>query len=88
MAGRYVAGAGQLLLAVAAAVLIFLWFFASMAQMVRQLDAETPQKSAGWLGLSGALVFAISWLWALVTSVSLLRHARAEPPVPPKIDPP
>ena len=87
MAARYVAGSGQLLLAVAGAGFVIVWFVAVMAQTVQQLDDGAPPKSVAWLGEIGALLFAISWLWALVTSLSLLREARLEEmPAPPRID--
>ena len=86
MAGRYLVGTGQLLLAVGGAGFVIGWFVAVMAQTVQQLDGDAPPKSVAWLGEIGALLFAISWLWALVTSLSLLRHAQPEETrVPPKI---
>lgn len=87
MAGRYLAGSGQLLLAVAGAGFVIVWFVAVMAQTVQQLDDGARPKSMAWLGEIGALLFAISWLWSLVTSLSLLRQAPPEEmPAPPKID--
>ena len=77
MAGRYVAGAGQLALAVIGFCLIIAWFISLMMQIYQQIDSDAPLKPAAWLGKAGAVTFAASWLWSLVTSFSLLREARA-----------
>ncbi len=39
--------------------------------------------------LLGIAVFALAWLWALTTSLTILREARdSHPRVPPKLEPP
>jgi hypothetical protein len=90
MAGRHVAGSGQLLLALAGFGLVLAWFIALLTQMYQQLDSDTPPKSVAWLGELGALIFAAAWLWALITSLSLVREARAieaqpKPPILPRV---
>ena len=87
MAGRHVAGSGQLLLALAGFGLVLAWFIALLTQMYQQLDSDAQPKSVAWLGELGALIFAAAWLWALITSLSLLREASAneaqpKPPIP------
>lgn len=76
MAGRYASGVGQLLLALAGFGLILAWFVAVMAQVYQQMNSDVTPPSKAWLGELGALVFAVSWIWSLVTSLSLMREAR------------
>jgi drug/metabolite transporter (DMT)-like permease len=86
MARRYLAGTGQLLLALLGFGLIVAWFICLMIQIVHQADDQGGSApSVAWLGELGAAVFAVSWVWALVTSLSLLRDAKASEP--PTIDP-
>jgi hypothetical protein len=76
LAGRYLTGAGQLLLAVSGFILVVVWFVLMAIQMYQQIDGQTRQGSFGWVGELGALIFAAAWLWSLTTSLSLLRQAR------------
>jgi hypothetical protein len=76
MAGRYLVGAGQLLMAVIGFAFVVAWFVLLMVQTYQQIDSDIRPKSVAWVGEAGAVVFAVSWLWALVTSMSLLREAR------------
>ena len=82
MARRYVAGAGQLLLALVGAGLVIAWFVALMSQMYRQMNGNENPKSVAWLGEAGAVFFVAAWVWALFTSFSLLREAEANEPPP------
>ena len=87
MAGRPVAGIGQLLVAVAGFVLVMLWFALRMSQLYNQVVNDAQPKSAAWAGEAGAALFAAAWLWSLVTSLSVLREARtSEPAPPPKLE--
>jgi hypothetical protein len=76
MAGRYLAGTGQLLFAFVGFGFVVAWFVTLLAQMYRQIDSDAPPKSVAWLGEAGAVTFAAAWLWSLATSLSLLREAR------------
>lgn len=87
MAGRWVAGIGQTLLAVIGFCLVVAWFVMVIAQVYRQFNSETPTRSVAWLGEAGALVFVLAWFWSLVTSLSLIREARAKEPQPPELPP-
>jgi len=80
MAGRYLAGTGQLLLALLGFVLLLGWFGLLMVQLYQQIpgNAEQP-KSVAWLGEAGAGSFGLAWVWSLFTSLSLLREARENP---------
>ncbi len=83
------AGIGQLALAVAGFVMVVVWFFEIMIQYYGQVTGDVQVRSVGWIGEAGAILFIASWFWALVTSLSLLRQAKADEsagqkPVPPR----
>jgi len=77
LAGRYLAGIGQLLLAVAGFLLVVVWFISFAVKMYQQFEGQDHQESVAWIGELGALTFAAAWLWSLITSLSLLREGRA-----------
>jgi hypothetical protein len=83
MAGRRVAGLAQLLVAVAGFVMIIGWFVLLSMQIYDELINDAQPKSVAWLGEVGAVTFAAAWLWSLVTSLSILREARANETKPP-----
>ena len=85
MAGRRLAGIGQLLLAIAGFVMILAWFVLLAIQLYERLVNDAEPKSVAAIGEAGAAVFIAAWLWALVTSLSILREARANGPAP--VDP-
>lgn len=82
MAGRYVAGTGQILLALIGFGLVVAWFVGLLNQMYQQFNGDASPKSVAGLGEAGALSFAAAWLWSLITSFSLLREARANEAYP------
>src|SRR5208283_1639333 len=65
MAGRWIAGLGQLALAVAGFVMVVVWFFAVMVQYYGQITGDVSTHPAGWIGETGAILFIASWFWAL-----------------------
>ncbi|HTL55615.1 MAG TPA: hypothetical protein VL361_08040 [Candidatus Limnocylindrales bacterium] len=83
LARRWVAGTGQLLLAVAGFAMVVGWFVTVMIGAYRQLNGGPEPRPMGWLGEAGALTFAAAWLWALITSLSLLRQTKAGEALPP-----
>jgi fatty acid desaturase len=83
MAGRLLPGLGQLLLAVAGFVMVIAWFVLHALQLYNELVNDAQPKSVAWLGEAGALTFTAAWLWSLVTSLSVLREARANEGKPP-----
>ena len=92
MAGRWLAGVGQLLLALAGFGMITGWFCFLALQLFQALSDDAhagSDRSFAWLGLSGAVTFAVSWFWALITSLSLMREARGieKGSVPPLLPP-
>ena len=80
MAGRLAAGLGQLALAVSGFVLVMVWFWNVIKNYYGQaFGEETVHRSTPlWLLIVGLIFFALSWLWSLVTSLSLMRAAREE----------
>jgi hypothetical protein len=89
MARRFIAGIGQLLLALAGFVLMVGWIFEMCHRIyLRQLDEAVPPDSSGWMWKWGLICFGASWLWSLATSLSLLRQAKADGQIEPKSVPP
>jgi uncharacterized membrane protein (DUF485 family) len=94
LAGRIVAGIGQLMLAVTGFTLVVAWFIKVLIQFysLMDLNSNVQPRSVAWLGLTGFGVFAAAWLWALVTSLGILREGRRsaaaefEKPIPPRWD--
>jgi hypothetical protein len=90
MAGRWLSGIGQIILAVAGCAMVLVWFFKVMIQYYGQISSDAPTHSVDWkMPVTGAIVFAASWFWSLVTSLSLLYeaeknevHASKNPPPP------
>jgi hypothetical protein len=90
LAGRRLAGAGQLFLAVAGFGLVLAWFVAVLLQVYNDIEGQPQTKSMAWLGETGAITFAAAWVWALFTSLSLLRETRDngnESNLPPHLPP-
>jgi len=75
LARRWIAGTGQLVLAVAGFILICSWFVSVIFALYQQINSDAHPHVANWLGWTGAASFALAWLWALWTSLSLLRDA-------------
>lgn len=88
MAERWLAGVGQLLLAVAGFVLVVMWFFETIVQLYDQMDGNPAPHSVARIGETGAVLFVIAWFWALVTSISLVMRAKSEEPAAPQTVPP
>ena len=77
MGGRILEGLGQLILAVAGFTLVMIWFVNVMVQYYGMINGqETPFHSRAWLGIAGILTFGVAWLWALATSIVLMREAQ------------
>jgi hypothetical protein len=67
---------GQLLLAVTGFLLFCAWFVNVLRQFYGLINSDIEPVLRPWLAFSGIAVFAVAWLWALVTSISLLREAK------------
>jgi hypothetical protein len=90
LGGRRTSGSGQMLLAVAGFLLWCCWFTGRLLTQLAEggIDVEAPQfllthhqAFMKWAVIS----FAVAWLWALVTSVVLLRSIVEPPRRPPPV---
>ncbi|MCX6886930.1 MAG: hypothetical protein NTX27_18035 [Verrucomicrobia bacterium] len=74
---KRVEGVFQLLLAVAGFLLIVAWFLTTLFRFYQLMDlhANVPPNSPAWLGLWGAALFLVAWVWSLFTSISIWRGA-------------
>ena len=78
LAGRWLAGLGQLSLFLAGFVLYCFWAFNNMAKYFSLMSfSEAPPANFGWdrTATAGLALCVAAWLWSLVTSLSLLRQA-------------
>jgi len=78
LCGRWIAGTGQLVLAVAGFTLVVVWFLKEMIPYYGLMFGDEPPHlpSLKMLG-DGSALFAASWVWSAVTSLGLLREASA-----------
>ena len=76
MARRWIAGSGQLALAVTGFVMVAVWFVEMMLQYYGQISGNMQPHPVGWIGETGGILFVASWFWALVTSIGLFFEAR------------
>jgi 4a-hydroxytetrahydrobiopterin dehydratase len=77
---RWIAGSGQLVLAVTGSVMICVWCIREIIRAWAQTDFEnTPNNNPVALNVLvwGLGLLVLSWLWSLVTSLSLMREASA-----------
>jgi len=79
MAGKWLAGTGQLLIFLAGFVLYCVWAFASIANYYRQMSSfsEAPPtitNGTGKYAILGLVLCVIAWVWSLVTSIGLMRE--------------
>lgn len=79
IAGRFLAGALQLILAVIGFCLIIAWFF-----YLFQATLEAAPAGNAWMWQSGVAFFATGWLFSLWSSLDLIRQAKTN--TPPKLD--
>jgi hypothetical protein len=90
MAGHWVAGLGQLVLAIVGFAMLIGWFVTHIVHQYRLLveDVGPTLNVYGWLGKAGGLVFAAAWLWSLLTSWQILRSATTTDSgeVPPRLE--
>lgn len=89
MAGRRLAGVGQLLLALAGFGMITAWFVKLMTDYFGLISDQRGEPQVNFTQLKiGAAVFAASWLWSLVTTVQVFRAMPKNLPctAPPKLD--
>ena len=76
LARRFVAGAGQLGIFLVGFGLFVAWFVDEMRQYYDLMFTDNEPHIRNWLVFAGVGLCALGWLWALVTSLSLLREAK------------
>jgi 4a-hydroxytetrahydrobiopterin dehydratase len=72
---RWIAGGGQLLLAVAGFTLFLVWFVKQMTQFYGQISGNVEVRPIGNFLVAGLILFGLAWLWSAVTSFSLMHEA-------------
>jgi len=76
IARRWFAGIGQIILSLTGFVLVVIWFYRLViVQFYGQINGPVTLQPVGWIGLLGAILFALAWFWSLGTSLSLMREA-------------
>lgn len=73
---RWIAGTGQLVFAIAGFFLYVIWFIKELTQYYGQITGDVEVLPIGGFLKSGLILFGASWLWSLVTSISLLHEAK------------
>jgi 4a-hydroxytetrahydrobiopterin dehydratase len=75
---RWIAGGGQLVLAVAGFILVVVWFIKEMIPYYGLMFGDASPHLPGLKMLAaGAILFVVAWVWSAVTSLSLFREAAA-----------
>jgi hypothetical protein len=74
--GRHLAGALQLILSQIGFILMMSWGVWFVAVWTRTHDLPTELGPLIWLVMVGAVLFFGAWLWALASSLQILRGAR------------
>jgi 4a-hydroxytetrahydrobiopterin dehydratase len=79
LARRWIAGGGQLAIFLAGFILFCVWSFHSIANYYALAFSDNPPPAGhfGKFAIGGVALCAASWLWSLVTSLSLMREAAA-----------
>ncbi len=78
MARRFVAGAGQLGIFLAGFVLVVVWFVDEMRQYYGLMFSDDQPHLRYELVFAGIALCVLGWLWALVTSLSVMRAAKQD----------
>jgi hypothetical protein len=73
---RQTGAVAQLTLAIAAGISLTWWLAAFVLAEIRTMELPPPGGPPLALLLWGVVLFALAWIWALVSSLSLLRTAR------------
>ena len=76
MAGRYIVGTLQLCLALVGFGFIVAWFYSILSLLYHIMDSNENPVLPHWLGWTGLACFGAAWLWAGLTSISLLLGSR------------
>ena len=76
MMARRREGLAQVLLSVAGGILLTWWLVAFLIAELRTMELPPPGGPALGLALSGLALFGMGWVWALGSSLALLREQR------------
>ena len=77
LARRYVAGIGQLLVALVGFGLFVAWFVQVMIKFYSLInDSSAEAKMSFRLMKIGVGIFAAAWIWSWFTSISVMREAK------------
>jgi 4a-hydroxytetrahydrobiopterin dehydratase len=78
-ARHWIVGIGQLVVFLAGFILFCDWSFKTIGNYYAQAFSDNPPPAGhfGKIALWGVVLCAASWLWSLVTSLSLMREAAA-----------
>ena len=63
------------MLAIVGFALFLVWFIKEMKQFYCWISGNVEVRPIGNLLITGLILFALAWIWSLVTSISLLREA-------------
>jgi hypothetical protein len=86
MAGRWMAGIGQLLVFLTGCGMIIMYFFQLDLHAYGEATGKFEPEPSKRLGEIGLILFVGGWFWALVTSLSLVIRAKPEEPAIPQTD--
>ena len=77
LAGRWVAGTGQLLVFLAGFAIYCAWAYKNLTQYYHLMFSDAPPENIGWnrTAWAGVILCAAAWCWSMVTSFSLFREA-------------
>jgi hypothetical protein len=91
-AGRRLAGLGEMIIVIVGLLLLGAWFLQWMNRVVQsEIDDALPPIPPAWFWKGGVGCCIVSWVWTIITCVSLMREARAQEAenrrnTPPKLD--
>ena len=78
MAGCYISGTGQLLLSLAGAAFILMWFANLLKVAYTIMESSGEPDLRHWMGLEGFGLLFLAWCWAWVSSVGILRRVKRD----------
>jgi len=86
VAGRLRAGLVELSIAFVGFSFVMSWFYELFKLIARTEDLEVGLRPYSWLAVIGLVLFGVSWILALVSSIGLVRRAvRLETRLPPRL---
>jgi hypothetical protein len=77
--GRKIAGFGEMFILIVCLFLFGIWFFDWMNRIIQsQMGEDTlPPVPPNWLWQWGLVLYVVSLVWTIATSVGMIREARA-----------